>query len=243
MHKMLILSPILLVAVINSARADDAKPVYPDRAPVAEYLMASRADEIVLARSGAPPSIADQAGILVLDAHGYETVVKSTNGFTCYVARSWDADIDDPEFWNPKVRGPMCLNATAMRWYFPIYRQRTEWVLSGSGVSKGELIAKTKAAIAANQITVPPAGAMCFMLSHQGYLSDQGLGPRGWHPIVVFWNPHVVGAEWGADVPGSPIVSAPSDLMPFTVFFVPLRKWSDGTLAEYDQPAQAGHSH
>lgn len=26
---------------------------------------------------------------------------------------------------------------------------------------------------------------------------------------------------------------AHSDLMPFTLFFVPVRKWSDGTLAQY----------
>ena len=41
----------------------------------------------------------------------------------------------------------------------------------------------------------------------------------------MFWGPPVTGAEWGADVPGSPVLSNPSDLLPLTMFFVPVRKW------------------
>jgi len=234
-------SPFIIVtlslAVVSPARADGGRPLYPDRAPIAEYLSNDRDAEIAFARSGVPASMADKVGVLVLGAHGYETAAKGTNGFVCYVARSWDADIDDPEFWNPKVRGPMCLNPVAVRWYLPYYLQRTQWVLSG--VSRSEMIKRTKAEIVAKQITAPPAGAMCYMLSRQGYLSDQGLGPHGWHPLVVFWNVPGVGTQWGADVVGSPVLSAPSDLMPFTVFFVPVRAWSDGTLDEYVQPSQA----
>jgi len=95
------------------------------------------------------------------------------------------------------------------------------------------MIDRTKAAIAAKQIVAPEAGAMAFMLSKDGYLGDVAGGP--WHPHVMFWGPPVVGAEWGADVPGSPIFSAPSDLLPLTMFFVPVRLWSDGTLAPYSR--------
>ena len=48
---------------------------------------------------------------------GYETAVKGKNGFVCMVERSWAAGIDDPDFWNPKLRSPVCLNAPAARSY------------------------------------------------------------------------------------------------------------------------------
>jgi hypothetical protein len=219
------------LAVINPAEVNAGKDQYPNMAPLEKYLSANSSAEVAFARSAAPPSISDKAEIRVLGAHGYETAVKGTNGFVCYVARSWDNDIDNAGFWNPKLRGPMCLNPAAVRSYLPYYLQRTQWVLSG--VSRSAMIDRTKAAIAAKQIVAPEAGAMAFMLSKDGYLGDDAGGP--WHPHVMFWGPPVAGAEWGADVPGSPVLSAPSDLLPLTMFFVPVRKWSDGTLATYSR--------
>src|SRR5664279_2761323 len=97
--------------------AQDAKAQYPSMAPIDEYLMADRNAEIALARSAAPESISRDAEVLVLGRHGYETAVKGKNGFVCIVERSWTAPIDDPNFWNPKLRGPLCLNAPAVRTY------------------------------------------------------------------------------------------------------------------------------
>ena len=215
------------LAVIGPAQADSNDP-YPNMAPLERYLM-PKADEIALARSGGPKTITDDATVLTLGKSGYETAVKGTNGFVCYVGRSWENDIDNSDFWNPKNRAPECVNAAAARSVLPYYLQRTQWVLSG--VSRAEMTDRTKAAVAAKQITAPEAGAMCFMLSKDGYLGDQAAGP--WHPHVMFWTPPGPGAQWGADVAGSPVFSAPSDLMPYTIFFVPVRRWSDGTLAEY----------
>ncbi len=110
---------VLSMAAISPAGAQAGKAQYPNMAPLAKYLSPSPAAEIALARSAGPAAIADKAEILVLDAHGYETAVKGTNGFVSYVARSWDNDISNAEFWNPGTRGPMCLNPTAARWYLP----------------------------------------------------------------------------------------------------------------------------
>ena len=222
---------VVSLAMLNPAATAARKDQYPTMAPLEQYLSADPSAEIALARSAGPASVSDKAEIRVLGAHGYEIAVKGTNGFVCYVARAWDNDIDNAGFWNPKLRGPMCLNRAAARWYLPYYLQRTQWVLSG--VSRAEMIDRTKAAIAAKQIVAPEAGAMAFMLSKDGYLGDQAGGP--WHPHVMIWGPPVAGAEWGADVPGSPVFSAPSDLLPFTLFFVPVPKWSDGTLATYSR--------
>ncbi|HSC47411.1 MAG TPA: hypothetical protein VLG68_04945 [Gammaproteobacteria bacterium] len=215
----------LSLAVISPAQAETGKAAYPDMAPLEQYRSASLADEIALARSAAPASISDDAEILTLGAHGYETAVKGRNGFVCYVSRSWDQDFDNAEFWNPKMRGPMCLNPAAVRSVLPSYLKLTAWVLAG--VSKTEMLNRTKAALAAKQITAPEPGAMSYMLSKGGYLGDNAGGH--WHPHVMLYLPRTDAAVWGADLPGSPIFSFSSDLRPLTIFFVPVSKWSDGT--------------
>jgi len=58
------------MSAIGPAAADPAASPYPNMAPIAQYRMASPAEEIALARSAAPPSISDDAKILVLGAHG-----------------------------------------------------------------------------------------------------------------------------------------------------------------------------
>jgi len=93
-------------------------------APLDQYLMADRNDEIVLARSAAPASIADGATVLVLGPQGYTTAVQGTNGFLCYVERSWARTTNDPEFWT-KMRAPNCFNPAAATTIAQIYLTKT----------------------------------------------------------------------------------------------------------------------
>jgi hypothetical protein len=215
----------LSVSVSAPAQAEGDKAAYPNMAPVEQYRSASQADEIALARSAAPASISDNAEILTLGVHGYDVAVKGTNGFVCYVARAWDQDFDNAEFWNPRLRGPMCLNPVAVHSVLPYYLKRTEWVLSG--VSRTEMLARIKTALAAKEITAPEPGAMSYMLSKDGYLGDRAGGH--WHPHVMIYLPHTDPAAWGADLAASPVLSFSSNLMPLTLIFVPVHKWSDGT--------------
>ena len=100
---------LALVVVLGAcwqAQAQDAKTPYPGMAPLDQYMMKDRNAEIAMARSAAPAAISSDAEVMVLGQHGYETVVKGKNGFVCVVERSWTAGIDDPDFWNPKVRQP-----------------------------------------------------------------------------------------------------------------------------------------
>ena len=113
-------APIFCLLMLGAAQAASAGSqtsggTYPQMAPYAEYLMPDRAMEISLARSAAPASISGDATILVLSAKGYETVVTGTNGFTCLVERGWMSPFDSPDFWNPKLRGPVCYNPAATR--------------------------------------------------------------------------------------------------------------------------------
>jgi hypothetical protein len=194
-------------------------------APIAQYMVAG--DEAALARSAAPPSISDDAGVMVLGKNGYDTVAKSKNGFLCIVERSWASNLDDPAFWNPKLRGPICFNAAAARGVVPGYLERTRWVLAG--VSRDDMAARIKSEIAAKTYVMPEAGAMCYMLSKEQYLSDTG---GHWHPHLMFFVAHADLASWGAELKGSPVMGAAGNPDPVTTFFVPVAKWSDGTPAE-----------
>ena len=134
---------VVLLGVAWQAQGQDAKTFYPSMAPLEQYLMADRSAEIALARSAAPESISHDAEVLVLGRRGYETAVKGQNGFVCIVERSWTAEIDNPDFWNPKLRGPLCLNPPAARSYLPLTIKKTELVLAGQ--SKAEMFTSMKA--------------------------------------------------------------------------------------------------
>ena len=160
------------------------------------------------------------------------------NGFVCLVDRPWDNNFDNPDFWNPKFRAPECFNAPAARSFLPAYLKRTEWVLAG--VSRADMQARTKSAVAAHQIGAPEVGSMVYMMSKDTYLAD-GVGH--WYPHLMFLLPRTSAQEWGADLKGSPVYSDSTFLEPLTIFFVPVTRWSDGTLAEVSShTAKAGAS-
>lgn len=224
-----ILASTLLAALSWSGptQSQALKAPYPEMAPAEQYRIANRDDEIALARSAAPPSISENAQVLVLGSHGYETAVKGKNGFVCFVERSWAAGFDDPEFWNPKLRAPNCFNPPAARTELTQYLKRTEWVLAGA--TRQQLIEKTKAAVATHSFKAPEAGAFSFMLSKDGYLSDDAAGP--WLPHVMFFLPHGQADNWGASQEGSPVIGQDGSAIESTVLFIPVRSWSDGSPA------------
>jgi hypothetical protein len=198
--------------------------MYPNMAPLEQYLM-PRDAEIALARSAAPESISRNAEVLILTPHGFKTVVAGGNGFVCIVARSWFSPVDDPQFWNPKERGPICYNAAAARYFLPLLRKKTDLVLRGK--SKAEITTELRAALNAGDLPALEPGAMCFMMAKEGYLNDNG---GHWHPHLMFFAHGEPPAAWGADLSGSPIFSATDNLDQTTTFMVPIEHWSDGSL-------------
>jgi hypothetical protein len=218
------LMQIGLPGVTRQARAQAQKDPYPAMAPVNEYLIPDENSEIALARSGAPASIADGAEVMVLGPKGYRTAVKGTNGFLCIVERSWGAATDNPDFWNPKVRSPICFNPAAERTFAPIFLMKTKLVLEGK--SKKEILEATASALDNKELPTLEPGAMCYMMSKQQYLNDQGLS---WHPHVMFFAPGDETKSWGANLPGSPVIAANDPEERVTIFMVWVGKWSDGT--------------
>jgi hypothetical protein len=215
---------VIMLGTAWQATAQDAKAPYASMAPVDQYLMEDKGSEIALARSAAPESISRDAEVLVLGRHGYETAIQGKNGFVCVVERSWTAPIDDPNFWNPKLRGPICFNAAAARTYLPRTIKRTELILAGR--TKAQMVETMTAAIDKKELPAMESGAMCYMLSKQGYLDDSA---GHWHPHLMFFFSQVDPAAWGADLPGSPIIAFNDTWEHLTTFLVPVRAWSDGS--------------
>ena len=223
----MVLNTAVLAVMLSATRhalAQNSDKTYPSMAPVEQYLMADRASEIALARSAAPDSISRDAQVMVLGRHGYETAVQGKNGFVCMVERSWTAPLDDPNFWNPKLRGPICFNPAAARSYLPRTFKKTELILAGQ--TKKQMKDAIVDAINAKELPSMETGAMCYMLSKQGYLSDHD---GHWHPHLMFFVSQADPGEWGADLRGSPILAFDNKWEHMTTFLVPVRKWSDGT--------------
>ncbi len=217
---------VSLLGAICPAQAAAEKTSYPAMAPLDQYLIADESSEIALARSAAPKSISDGAEVMVLGPKGYTTAVQGANGFLCIVERSWGASTDDPGFWNPKIRGPICFNPAAARSFLPIFLMKTKLVLAGK--SKAEIVDATASALDKKELPTLEPGAMCYMLSKDQYLADDG---KAWHPHLMFFVSGDAAKSWGADLPGSPIIAANDPEERATIFMVWVAKWSDGTPA------------
>ena len=173
---------LCLPGATRQAPAQAEKTAYPAMAPLDEYLIADQNAEVALARSAAPASISDSAEVMVLGRTGFTTAVKGTNGFLCIVERSWGAATDEPEFWNSKVRAPICFNPPAARTFARIFLMKTKLALAGK--SKAEILAATAAAMDNKELPALEPGAMCYMMSKHQYLNDRGLN---WHPHLMFF--------------------------------------------------------
>lgn len=215
------------------AHAQDATRM----APIDAYLM-DRAAEIRLARSAAPASIAKDATVLVLTRTGYEAAVKGSNGFVCYVARGFSGAPDWPERWNPKILAAACDNPPAARTMTELLKLRTAMTLAGK--TDADVIDGIKTALRTRKIPPLGAGAMCYMMSKDAYLSAQGEHNMA---HVMFYVPVADGTTWGANLPGSPVMGGnywyltpgheadAAALPPISVFLVGTGTYSDGTPA------------
>jgi hypothetical protein len=197
----LVIALLVALGSAHLALAQDPATRYTKMAPLDQYHMADRNSEIALARTAAPESISRDAEVLVLGRHGFETAVKGKNGFVCIVGRGWAAAAD-PDYWNPKVRVPMCVNAAAARTYLLRVTKITDLALAGRTLDQvNDAIA---AALAKKELPPMEPGAMSYMMGKEGYGGD--VAPH-WPPHLMFFYSDTDPAIWGANLPGSPIIA------------------------------------
>jgi hypothetical protein len=96
----------------------------------------------------------------------------------------------------------MCFNAASACSYLPRTIKMTDLALAGRTEAEAdEIIA---AAVDQEELPAMELGAMCYMMSRQGYLSDRiGHGI----PHLMFNVPQ--GTTWGGGAPGSPVLLGP----------------------------------
>ena len=220
---------IALTALLGFLAQAQTNAPYPSMAPLDRYLIPDRNAEIALAKSAAPNTISANADVMVLERQGYKTAAKGTNGFVCMVERSWTAPFGDPEFWNPKIRGPICFNPPAARTYLPITISRTQLALAGKSAT--QIHDGIDSAFDKKELPALEPGAMCYMLSKEGFLGDQA---GHFHPHLMFWVERTKPESWGAGMPGSPVIGKEEIPGRLTIFIIPVGKWSDGTPDSHD---------
>jgi len=221
----------------NQAIAQNATTRYPSMAPIEQYLMTDQGAEIALARTAAPESISRDAEVLVLGRHGFETAVKGKNGFVCIVERSWTSTAD-PDFWDPKVRTPICYNAAAARSVLLRNIKRTDLILAGR--TKAQTDETIVAAVDKKELPAMEPGAICYMMSKQGFGGDS---VPHWPPHLMFYYPQTDPSIWGANLPGSPVVGISDTSEHVTTFVVEVKTWSDGTEGRLKGKPGRGQSH
>ena len=228
---------VALALFTACAAATNPAAPYPRMAKVDAYLM-DRAQEIALARSAAPSSISKDATVLVMTRSGYETASKGTNGFVCMVHRGFSGAPDWPERWNPKIRAAECVNPEAARSVTPIAVLRTRMTLAGH--TDAEILERIKLALRTREIPPLEPGALSYMMSKSSYLQDGDVQDMA---HVMFFVPFKDGADWGANLPGSPVMGGnywfftpehdadKAGLPPLSVLILGVSTWSDGTPA------------
>jgi hypothetical protein len=216
---------VVLVFVLGAAwpmqaqdtKAQDTKSPYPTMAPIEQYRM-DRDAEIALARTAAPASVSRDATVLVLGQTNFETAVQGKNGFVCLVGRAFAGPLNNPEFWNPKNRSPICYNPPGARSLMPYAMKETGMALAGA--SKAQITDAIRTAVARKELGAPESGSMAYMMSKEAYLTD-----RGGHNLahVMFELPR------NGVFQDNPDFFVSWDPAPVIEFNVPVGQWSDGT--------------
>jgi len=122
------------------------------------------------------------------------------------------------------VRTPICYNAAAARSYLLRNLKRTDLILAGR--TKAQTDEAIVAAIGKKELPAMEPGAMCYMMSKQGYGGDS---IEHWPPHLMFFYSQTDPATWGAGLPGSPIHAFNDTREHLTTFAVAVQRWSDGT--------------
>lgn len=204
----------------QQAEAHDLAKRYPAMAPIADYRM-DRDAEIALARTAAPASISRDAEILVMGEKNFEVAVRGKNGFVCMVGRAFAGPLNNPEFWSPRNRSPICWNPPAARSLLPYAMKQAGMALAGA--SKAQITETVRAAVARKELGAPASGSMAYMMSRNAYLTD-----RGGHNLAHLMFELPRGGLFQED----PNFFVSWDPAPVIEFNVPVGTWSDGTPVE-----------
>ena len=175
---------MLIIGFAALAHAQDSRD--PRRTGPRKPLPASQ--EIALARSAAPASVADSASVYVFTDTGYVLAARGTNGAACYVSRSWPTSIE-----------PHCFDSEGAATILPMHMREVE--LLHRGMTPADAEREIGAGISSGRFRLPRRPAVSYMMSAaQELISDDGKAAGRWKPHVMIYYPFLED-EGGAGAP------------------------------------------
>jgi uncharacterized protein YndB with AHSA1/START domain len=212
---------VLSLATVSAAVAQSDRVTRPEA-----YLM-ERDAEIALARSAAPAAVTDSATVWVLEAGGFVTAVKGSNGFVCYVARSMagnprrgDGSLSQG-FLEPTIRAPHCMSEAAARSVGEWHALMTRLALSGQ--TQAAVDSAVRAALASGALAPPRSFAIAYMWSPHQHL---GSKVGAWKPHMMIYAPFLSQATVGENEllgDGPQVIDGGT---PWAVMVVPVRQFA-----------------
>ena len=153
------------------------------------YVELGEAEEIALARSGGPESVAAEATIWVVRDGKFVIAHHGSNGNHCWVGRTY-----------PESLEPVCYDAEASQTILRI--EMREFKLRTAGKSKEEIDRTIAQAIGSGELRVPSRTAMSYMMSSaQVLFSPEGRAAGNWKPHLMIYMPYVTHADIGLPGP------------------------------------------
>ncbi len=217
--KTLPLVTVLLAASLDAAAIQAQAPKYP---PIEQYLM-PRDAEIELAKSAAPPSVADHATIKVLTKSGFVVAHEGDNGAVCMVMRGFSAPTYTPAqfrnlVYDPTVHAPICFTAPAARTAMPYYELRTRLAMEGKGPD--QIAESLQSAYVRGELPRRDTVTFAYMWSGHQHL---GPGIGAWRPHMMVFAPYYDNSMVGGNEFGSPLPQLSDDARtPFSVVVIPV---------------------
>lgn len=160
----------------------------------------SRAEEVALARSGAPPSVSSGARVYVFSDSGYVVAEDGSTDVSCMVNRSWPTSLE-----------PECYDAEAAATIMPMEMHRTLLAHQGKGQ---EQVSRVMAdGLADGRFRLPSRMAVVYMMSSaQRLVSDDGSPAGAWKPHLMMYSPfltnHMVGHHGAPGLTGGLVVDS-----------------------------------
>ena len=215
--RLLTFVPTLLLLLGASPAA--AQHAYP---PLDAYLM-PRDAEVALARSAAPPSIADHATVKVLTKTGFEVASRGSNGAVCLVMRGFSGPTYTPAalrdlVYDASIRAPICFTAPSAKTVLPYYELRT--TLGMAGKTPDEIARVVQAAYDGGTLPRRVETTYAYMFSAHQHL---GAEVKAWHPHMMVFSPKADNDTLGGHALGGTLPAVTDDAgTPFAVVVIPV---------------------
>lgn len=167
-------------------------------------LLLPPSEEIALARSAAPPSVAGAARVWIFSSGRYVVADSGASSVQCYVGRGW-----------PGALEPHCFDEEGARTIMPIEMRQSEMLHQGIAADSVQHAIAT--GIASGKFRLPQRPAMSWMQSAAQVLyDDDGSRVGAWKPHIMIYYPYLttqaIGTGANRDVAAGIVVSAGSPM-------------------------------